>query len=370
MVKIFLFFVLVLLAGCEKETIVVESVRPVRAIQVNLSGAEGQQISFPGTVRAAQRADLSFRVDGVVILRDITVGHIAQKNELLIQLDPREYEIALKKAKGKRDSIQAQLDFARRDSERMQNIYKKDPGAISESMLDRKKEQINQFQGELEVADGEVQKADDDLAYTQLKAPFDGVVAAIYVENHEQLRAKQPALRFLDIAEREMEIQVPEKYINAFIDKKLELEFQVKLDAFAGKVFSASIKEIGTEASASTLTYPVTLSVHNIPLDYTLLPGMSGQAFLKLPKATVEKVILIPKSAIFTDNLHADAVWVINTKTERVHRKAIRVKSSSSDCVEVLEGLNDRDWIVIAGTSFLSEGQKVIIEKENARCGS
>jgi RND family efflux transporter MFP subunit len=269
MIKPLLLLILLLLSGCEKQP-TSPPVRPVKAMQVNASLSPGNEIAFPGTLRALQRADLSFRVDGIVIMRDITVGYLAKKGEILIQLDPREYEIAVKKAQGKVESIQAQLDFAERDYERMQNIYRKDPGAISLSLLDRKSETINQHKGELVVAAGDLDKAEDDLSYTSLKAPFDGIVAAIYVENHEQVRAKQPVLRFLDTAEREMEINIPEKYINDLIEKKEHLNFEVHLDAFPEKVFSAKIKEIGTEASSTTLTYPVTLSVQNVPIEVSL----------------------------------------------------------------------------------------------------
>lgn len=131
--KPLLLLTLLLLCGCEKTT-VTQAIRPVKAIQVSSSLSPGNEIAFPGTLRAYKRADLAFRVDGIVIIRDITVGHLAKKGEILMQLDPREYEIALQKAQGKRESIRAQLDFAERDSERMQNIYKKDPGAISQSL--------------------------------------------------------------------------------------------------------------------------------------------------------------------------------------------------------------------------------------------
>ena len=284
MMKTLLVLILLVLSACEKTT-VIQPVRPVNAIQVSLSLSPDNEIAFPGTLRAYRRADLSFRVDGIVIVRDIKVGHIAKQGEVLIQLDPREYEVTLKKAKGKVESIKAQLDFAERDYERMQNIHKKDPGAISESLLDRKRESINQHKGELTIADADVDRAADDLSYTTLKAPFDGIIAAIYIENHEQVRAKQPVLRFLDIAEGEMEINVPEKYIKALIEKRAQLNFEVRLDAFPDTFFSASIKEIGTEASRTTQTYPVTLSVQNVPIELFILAGMNGKAILKACKS-------------------------------------------------------------------------------------
>lgn len=362
MLRAILLLNLILLSACEKKPII-EPVRPIKAIQVKTSFLNANEISFPGTLRAFQRADLSFRIDGTVIKREITVGQVAKKGEPLVQLDPREYEIAVKKGEGKVDSIKAQLDFAERDYRRMQTIRDKDPGAISESLVDRKKESINQYRGELTIAEADLEKAKDDLFYTSLKAPFDGIIVSIYVENHEQVRAKQPILRFLDAGEREMEINVPEKYINNLIENRGQLNFEVRLDAFPGKLFSASIKEIGTEASSATLTYPVTLSVQNLPIELSLLPGMSGQAILRLPNRQLNPTFMIPKSAIFTDNLNMTYVWIVDPKTQTVHKKAIKLEGDSGNYVEVQEGINNGDWVVTAGTSFLSEGQRVKLEQ-------
>lgn len=362
-----LFLTLLFLTSCEKE-VITEAARPVKTIQVSETSSIDNQIIFPGTLRAFKRADLSFRVDGTIILRDITVGYRAHKDEILIQLDPREYEIALQKAKGKVESYEAQISFAVKDYERMQKIYERDPGAISQSLLDRKKETSNQLKAELTIAQGDFDQAADNLSYTSLKAPFDGIIAAIYVENHEQVRAKQVVLRFLDIADREMEINVPEKYINALLEGKDRLHFEVRLDAFPNRVLNASIKEIGTEASSTTQTYPVTLSLQDVPDELSLLAGMSGRAFLARPSGNLSNTFKIPKSAIFTDNGIANYVWIVDPSTQTVHKKAIKVDENNKENVIIVqEGLTTGDRIVTAGTSFLIEGQRVKLDVEQSK---
>lgn len=358
-----LFIILGLLVSCEKEG-TTETARPVKTMQVSAISSAENQIIFPGSLRAFQNADLSFRVDGTIIMRDVRVGYRARKDEVLIQLDPREYEIALQKAKGKVRSVEAQLDFAQKDYVRMQKIYERDPGAISESLLDRKKETANQLKAELTIAQGDFDQAADNLSYTSLKAPFDGIIAAIYVENHEQVRAKQVVLRFLDIADREMEIYVPEKYINSLLEGKEQLQFEIRLDAFPKAVFPATIKEIGTEASSTTQTYPVTLSLQKIPDEISLLAGMSGKAFLNRSVDDLSDTYKIPKSAIFTDNGQATYVWLVDPKTRTVHKKAVKVDESHKGMILVREGLASGDRIVTAGTSFLIEGQQVKLEAE------
>lgn len=362
-----LFLALLLLTSCEKEEIT-EAIRPVKTMQVSETSALDNQIIFPGSLRAFKRADLSFRVDGIIIMREITVGYRARRGELLMRLDPREYEIALQKAKGKIESFDAQISFAVKDHERMQKIYERDPGAISVSLLDRKKETSNQLKAELTIAQGDFDQAVDNLSYTYLKAPFDGIVAAIYVENHEQVRAKQVVLRFLDIADREMEINVPEKYINTLLEGRDRLNFEVRLDAFPDIVLHAVIEEIGTEASSTTQTYPVTLSLRRVPYELSLLAGMSGRAFLVKPSENLSNIFKIPKSAIFTDNGLVNYVWIVDLDTQTVHKKAIKIdKSNKENIIIVQEGLAAGDRIVTAGTSFLIEGQRVKLDVEQPK---
>jgi multidrug efflux pump subunit AcrA (membrane-fusion protein) len=136
-------------------------------------------------------------------------------------------------------------------------------------------------------------------------------------------------------------------------------------------LFSASIKEIGTEASKTTLTYPVTLSVQNVPIELFILPGMNGTALLKRPQKSAEQFFAIPTSAIFTDNLNLTYVWIVDPNALTVHKQAVKIKNPQTDCVLVQEGLKNGDWVVTAGTSFITEGQKVKLDREQTNpCGS
>jgi RND family efflux transporter MFP subunit len=188
------------------------------------------------------------------------------------------------------------------------------------------------------------------------------------VENHEQVRQKETVVRLIDTAEREMEINIPEKFIISMLEGGSSLKFKVYLDAFPDRIFSASIKEIGTEASSTTQTYPITLTMEDVPVELSLLAGMNGRAILEGNRdKNVPQQFKVPASAIFTQNLNQSFVWVIDTTSHTVHKKGVEISpNSQGDFVTIEKGLSQGDWIVIAGTSFLSEGQKVKFAPEQS----
>lgn len=354
----FLLFLCFVCGGCQKELPPVP-IRPVRAMQIEVEQWVRLH-AFPGRTRAVERVNLSFRVEGQLIERPVYVGDHVLKGELLAQLDPRDYEVKLANALGRLEKADADLRFAERDYQRAVNIWEKDPGAISESLLDQKKEEVNRIKGEEKSLKAQVAYAEDQLSYTSLLAPFNGVVVATYVENHEYVNAKQPIIRLLDTSQVEMVIDVPESMIAqiAYVDKVL-----VEFDAIPGQEFPAEIKEIGTEASTTTRTYPVTLVIDQSGGE-TIFAGMAGYAYLFSTK-TKEfsgEGFLLPASSLFTDDtLEVTYVWLIDFETMRVYKQGVKRGKLTSQGMIIVQGLREGDWVVTSGVNYLQEGQTVRI---------
>lgn len=332
-------------------------IRPVRALQVEETVLVGQRV-FPGRTRALNRVNLSFRVSGPLIERPVFVGDKVKKDEVVARIDPRDFEAALKSSEGDQEKTEARLRFAESDYKRAETVWKEDPGAISVSYLDQKREERNQLSGSLKAINARVKSDQDALDDTYLRSPFDGIVVATYVENFEYVKAEQPILRILDLTEVEMMIDIPESLIK-FIPKVKE--FVVRFDAFPGREFSATVKEIGTEASRATRTYPVTLVVKQ-PDDFTILAGMAGEASVApggLP-AKEEEQFIVPSSATFSDKkLDQSYVWIFDPNTKKVSRREVVIGSLTSMGLVIEDGLSSGEWVVTSGVSFLSEGETV-----------
>jgi RND family efflux transporter MFP subunit len=394
-------------SGCEKEVATVEKlVRPVKALKVaDVDTFQG--IKYNGIAAATREVDLSFRVGGPMIARPGNVGDEVKKGQIVALIDPRDYEVRLRtaeaqlsrvkatlqamrkarpedisRAQAKVNSAQSQVTLAMSEYNRIMRIKKRDPGAVSGSMVDRavsnrdtaqaslrsaneelritkvgaRKEDILAKEAEIQSLISEVDARKDQLSYTYLKTPFDGIITKTYVEAFEDVLPKFPVVRILDPAKIEMWVDVPENLISLapYVDK-----VWVRFDALGVEV-PAEVKEVGSEASQTTRTFPVNL-IMDQPKGAKILPGMAGVAryTLKLPQDARASEFLIPVTAVFTDpEKEKSYVWLIDESAMTVTRHEIIPGKLTGRGLKV-QGIQPGQWIAVAGVELLREGQKV-----------
>lgn len=359
-----LFFILslsILVSACEQETVSEkEVIRPVRAIQLSDTG-QMKKRTFPGKAKATKEVELSFRVSGPLITLPVNVGDKVVKGDVLAKIDPRDFEVSLSNMLGQLSRAQANLKRAQSEYDREIRILQQDSGATSQVAVDRKKAAMDQAIADTTSLNASVSASRDQLAYTQLIAPFDGVVVNKYVENFESVSAGQQIIRMIDNSRIEMVINIPESLIS-FVPNVERV--YVQFDSFPEHTLTAEVKEVSSEASETTRTYPVTLVMEQ-PEDIQILPGMAGKtvgADIKESAAVMKQPITVPMSAIFTADTAEDSfVWVIDEATQTVSKRSVVLGSLTDQGIVVTEGLKVGEWIATAGVHYLREGQKVKI---------
>lgn len=361
--------VLIALTGCQEEIPEKEMVRPVRAVQVG-DPSDFAKRSFPGRAKATREVDMSFRVAGPLVKRPVNVGDEVRKGQELARIDPRDFQVNLRDAQGQLERAEAILKRAESDYERVVQIKKQDPGAVSQAMIDRNRQQVESTTAEIRSLQAAVASAKDKLAYTYLKAPFDGIVTSTYVENYEDVKAKQPVIRLIDHSQIEMIVNIPEDLIyQADYLKTAGKAFRVRFDPFPNRELKPQIKEIGKEASKTTRTYPVTL-IMDQPEDIKILPGMAGKATraAALPGEESRGDIIIPETAVFSvDEMDNTFVWIIDTQTKTVSKREVKTGELLDTGIAIEDGLKPGEWIATAGVHYLKEGQQVSILSQSSK---
>ena len=354
-----------LLSGCTKEP----PPKPptlVKAMQV-VGADDLSKTVFPGRASAGQEANLSFRVAGPLVELPVSVGDKVAAGDLIARIDPNDYQVTLNSAQAQLQSIRAAYTAAENDYQRVMSTFREDPGATSQRAVDASRALRDQALAQVSSVESLVQTATDRLGYTDLLAPFAGEVVETYVENFETVVPMRPIARLLDPSSIELIVSVPENLIG-YGDYVTSIT--VSFNALPGVSIPATIKEIGREATQATRTYPVTLVMAQ-PEGGEILPGMAGEATIeaRLPEGTGRTGITIPATAMFAgSDIEVTNEWVIDPATNMLSQRAVETGRLSSSGMLITSGLEAGEWIVVAGTHSLSDGQEVkIIESGDAQ---
>lgn len=322
-----------------------QPVRPVKLFEIDANSDETIR-SFPAEVVANQGSYLAFRVNGELLKFPALAGQHVEKGELLAKLDPEDFEL-------QHDERKARFELARSQLERVEKLF--DKSITSQSELD-------QALANKQVAESALKIAETNLDNSELRAPFSGTVAKVFVKNYENIQAKQNILRLETRDLMDVIIQVPEKLI-ARIDKDATYKPSVVFDGYPDKSYTLTIKEFDTQADPATLTYKVVFSLP-VPEDFNLLAGMTGRVDIDLSKIThsQSQYALLPVEAVFsepTESPNSSYVWLYDKQTGLVTKQAVTVGQLHRSGIEVLSGIKQGQTVVAAGVHYLEEGMQV-----------
>jgi RND family efflux transporter MFP subunit len=311
--------------------------------------------NFPGRIDASQRADVAFRVPGVLKELNVKEGDSVAKGTVLARLDPTDFNITLA-------DRQATFDNAERNFKRAKELI--GDGNISKLDYDRMEANFRTTQAHLD-------QARQDLEYTELTAPFDGRIASRSVENFEEVIAKQTIFRLQNVTDLDVVIDLPESLIRSFRQTSAAAEGSASQRAdrgvrayaqFEGQSdsrFDLVVKEVATKADTQTQTFQVTFTMPS-PEKFLVLPGMTATVrvdFSSVLNATTVK--WVPVTAVQADSELQPRVWILDSDSMTVTSRSVTIGRMSEGAIEVQSGLNGGEEIVSVGAPYLAEGMRV-----------
>lgn len=394
------------LAGCQQEQPqqVSELVRPVKVRKIQSRFGASDENVVSAVAQGIRESVLSFRVSGTLQKMNAEVGDEVKEGRVVAALDDRDYKLAVEDLENRLKAAQAQLDqmtsgarsedlrifqskvssarsaeqTAAAEYRRVQGLYSKD--AAPRSRLDQAKTQWDQARENLSSAEEEyakaqaggreeeiraqtanvrsmrsnLEKARADLADTRLKVPFSSMVNAKHISNFEQVKAGSPVYTIVDIDQVEVQTSVPESLI-AFVSSGQQVK--VQFINFPDKEFEGVVTKVGVSADPATLTYPVFVKIAN--KEHDIRPGMTASVHFSFERVGA-RFPTVPIHAILEDKLTKSRyVWVVEANQLEIERRDIRIGQIQNEEIEVLEGLQDGELLVVAGVHKVKEGMKV-----------
>lgn len=350
------------LGACGNGDKPVESPRPVLVTRPSGS-TEAALIAFAGEVRAREESPLSFRVGGNLVRRLVDAGARVKRGDVLAILDPGDLRLQAQAAQAQLAAVEAELGRARADQARYVQLAKQQ--LVSRSALDAQNAAARAAEGQARAARAQLDVARNQAAYTQLRAPRDGVIASRQAEAGQVVSAGQTIFTLAGDAGRDVAIALPESRIRSF---SLGQPVLVELWSAPGERLPGTIREIAAAADPQARTYAArVMLVGNAAKAVEL--GQSARVYVQdmaMQRSGNRAALSVPLSAIQRGADGTTALWVVDPATRKLKSLPVKLGAYAEDRAPVLSPLPADAWIVAAGGHLLREGQAVTpVDRQN-----
>ncbi|ASY60425.1 putative Co/Zn/Cd efflux system membrane fusion protein (plasmid) [Sinorhizobium sp. CCBAU 05631] len=309
--------------------------------------------SAVGEIRPQRESDFAFRLSGKLVSRTVEVGAKVRKGDVLARLDDQEYRNRLRSAKADQQAAEAAVVEARASEVRIRRLL--EHGYTTRANHDAALKNLRSTVAKLEAMTAAFDMAKDQLAYTELRADFDGIITAVGAEEGQVVNVGQMVARIANPTNKDAVFSIAEAMFAAHPAERAGARITISLLSDPSVAVLGFVREVAPMADAATRTYQVKVALQNAPEAMRFGASVAGRV-----ERPGDPVVTIPGSALF-DLRGEPAVWVVGAD-DTVALKPIVVAHYEPDRVVVSDGLTKGDIVVTAGVNRLRDRQKVRIE--------
>lgn len=336
----------------------------VRALTVRPADFEFEATAR-GTVMPRSETDLIAEVSGRVVelSQSLVTGGFFKEDDVLLRIDPLDYEIALEQASAQVQRAVSELATARKNYERQRNLSKRQ--STSESLEDDARNRLQIAEAAQREAKARLAIAERDLERTVVKAPYDGRVRTEQVDLGQFLNRGSRLAKLYAIDAAEVRLPIKDDEL-AFLNISLrdgsawQKRPSVSLSAeFAGAVHRWSGEIVRTEGELDPKTRMIQL-VASVADPYragtTPLPvGLFVDAVIT--GGVQPNIVRLPRVAMVSPS----EVYIVDS-SDRLVRRPVTVLRSQGDFVYINDGLLEGDRVCLSRLATAMPGMKVRVE--------
>jgi RND family efflux transporter MFP subunit len=310
----------------------------------------------PGSVISDDRVELSSRVVGFIKRLDVREGQVVKSGEVLVEIDPRDIDEAVRQAQAVVVGARNDLDDAEYDVNKYTGLAEK--GATTNEVLRKSVVRRDIARTALARAEAALATAEAQKTYASIPSPVDGVVLIRHKQSGDLATAGAPLLTIEARRNLLFKTFVAEAQLSRITPL---MPASVYVDAVAGRVIEGTVQRIVPSGDPVTRRFEVAIA---IPADPALLPGMFGRVefrFGTAPAMTIPAQAKVQRGGL-------DGVYVVGG--DNVARfRWLRFGRQWNGLAEVTAGLSPGETIVSQATQAILEGIMIASSCAGETCG-
>jgi len=356
-------FMILIFSGCTKKTEEnVEKSVPVKIYKVK-SGSISKYIRATGSVTADEDvivySKVAERIENIIV----KPGQKVVKDQVLASQKNDIQKQSLKIADAVLSTAGAQSKLAEQDFERMSKLYSEK--AISVQQFDQVRTLKETAEHTLSQAKSGYEQAKEQYENSFVKAPFDGVVAAVYVEESQMINIGQPVVQVLSSSKMKAKINLTGEDIQyAKVGQKVLIKFpSLPDDKFTGRV-----EKINT--SIDRLSKSLEVEITFLTKDNRIKSGMFGEFLIETQNHSNSLVVpeyaLLPQTEVkinretgLQNPVKKYYLFIVENNSAKL--KEVKTGILNDGQIEINYGLKNGDSVIIVGQNIVKEGQSVNI---------
>jgi len=331
--------------------VLVRAVEPVSTTQIR---------TFPSRARAGIESVLSFRVEGVINELHVSVGDAVRRGSPIAALEAADLSLELRRAEARLAEANARDLNARSEFDRTKRLYRSQ--AASKNQLEAAETKAISSRASLDAQTQAVELAKSQLGYAELRAPTDGLIAAVSVELNENVESGDPIVTLNSGGRPEVAFSVPGRLIGSI---ERGLLATVYFAALPDEVFAAEVIEVGV--SSGRTAFPVRARL--IEAEPRIRSGLIAETTVRFERKDIANKdnVVVPAFAVAED-AQGRFVYVAIPQPNAggksdglatIERQEVTTAALSVEGLEITDGLEVGDLVVTAGLRFVEPGMSV-----------